>query len=345
MLCSGETGTNGHSSVVPLEPDNPPVANPLRCLASRLIEGERMLLEPEHGRRPGIPGRSATLYVVSDGGGSTAEAVLDAAMVQFPDVAFTIELRPGVRSREQVLRVVHEASMSQGIIVHTIVIQEIRQILVRECRQRIIPHFDLLGPLIGHISQLVGQRPIFRPGATRGIDPDYFKRIDAIQFTVQHDDGQSIQTLDEADVVLVGVSRSSKTPMSIYLSMRGWRCANIPIVLGVQPPRKLYEIDQRKIVALTIDPLYLAEIRRNRLQALGQLPEGEYADLDKVEEELAFCRRIARSGYPWPIINITGKSVEEAAKEVISILESQRVDDQVDDLEPFVIPNGDEQPS
>lgn len=304
-----------------------------------------MISGPERSGRPGIPGRTATLYVVSDGGGSTAEAVLDAAMVQFPDVAFTIELRPGVRSREQVLHVVREAAMSQGIIVHTIVIQEIRQILVRECRQRIIPHFDLIGPLIGHISQQVGQRPILRPGASRGIDIDYFRRIDAIQFTVQHDDGQSVPTLHEADVVLVGVSRSSKTPLSIFLSMRGWRVANIPIVLGVPPPKKLYEIDQRRIVAVTIDAPYLAEIRRNRLQALGQTPDGEYADLDQVAEELAYFRKLVRSGYPWPIVNITGKSVEEAAKEVIAVVESQRVFDPYEEAPTEAQQPGDERPS
>jgi [pyruvate, water dikinase]-phosphate phosphotransferase / [pyruvate, water dikinase] kinase len=308
-------------------------------------EGVSMLSGPERSGRPGIPGRTATLYVVSDGGGSTAEAVLDAAMVQFPDVAFTIELRPGIRSREQVLHVVREAAMSQGIIVHTIVIQEIRQILVRECRQRIIPHFDLLGPLIGHISQQVGKPPILRPGATRGIDVDYFRRIDAIQFTVQHDDGQSVQTLNEADVVLVGVSRSSKTPLSIFLSMRGWRVANIPIVLGVPPPKKLYEIDQSRIVAVTIDAPYLAEIRRNRLQALGQTPDGEYADLDKVQEELAYFRKIVRGGYPWPIVNISGKSVEEAAKEVIAVVEGQRVFDPLEEIDMVDASAGDERPS
>lgn len=274
--------------------------------------------------RPGIPGRTSTLFLVSDGGGSTAEAVLDAATVQFPDVAFSIIRRPGVRTREQVFAVVREASAAQGIVVHTIVIQEIRQVLVRECRQRIIPHFDLIGPLIGHISQQVGLRPILRPGASRGIDVDYFKRIDAIQFTVQHDDGQSIATLDEADVVLVGVSRSSKTPLAIYLSMRGWRVANIPIVLGVPPPQTLLEIDQRRIVAVTIDRPYLREIRRNRLQALGQTPDGEYTDPDRIEEELTYFRRIVRSGYPWPIVNMTGKSVEEAAKEVIAVIAGQQ---------------------
>lgn len=280
-------------------------------------------LPPEAGPL-GTPGRSATLYVVSDGSGSTAEAAMDAAMVQFPEVAFHIIRRPGVRSREQVLSVVRDAAMSQGIIVHTIVVQEIRQILVRECRQRIIPHFDLIGPLIGHISQTVGMKPLLRPGAARRMDPEYFQRVDSIQYTVQHDDGQSVATLDQADIVLVGVSRSSKTPLSIYLSMRGVKVANIPIVLGIAPPPQLREIDQRRVVALTIDPEYLAQIRRNRLEALGQSTQGEYTDIEKIREEIGYLRRIVRSGFPWPIVNITHKSVEEAAKEVLAVIESQR---------------------
>jgi regulator of PEP synthase PpsR (kinase-PPPase family) len=274
--------------------------------------------------RPGIPGRSATLLVVSDGGGTTAEAAVEAAMAQFPDVSFTILRRPGVRTREQVLQVVHEAAVARGIVVHTIVIQEIRRLLVSECRLRLLPHFDLIGPLIGHITQEVGQLPILRPGVARAIDVDYFQRIDAIQFTVQHDDGQNIEGLDDADIVLVGVSRCSKTPLSIYLSMRGWKVANIPIVLGIEPPAKLDEIDQSKIVALWIDLDHLIEIRRNRLESLDQVGDGDYATPEKVKAELDFCRRIVRRGYPWPLVNVTGKSIEETAKEVVAVIERQR---------------------
>jgi regulator of PEP synthase PpsR (kinase-PPPase family) len=143
----------------------------------------------------------------------------------------------------------------------------------------------------------------------------------------------------------VGVSRSSKTPLSIFLSMRGWRVANIPIVLGVAPPATLYEIDQRKIVAVALDQPALVEIRRNRMQALGQSLDGEYTDPDKIAEELAHFRRIVRRGHPWPIVNVTNKSVEESAKEVIAVIEGQRVggDTLPDELEspPMLV---DEQP-
>ena len=169
-----------------------------------------------------MPGRSATLFIVSDGGGATADAAANAATAQFPGVAFGL-LTPGIRTREQVLRVVREATASEAIVIHTIVVQDLRNLLVRECRLRLIPHVDLIGPLIGYIEQEVGRKPIFQPGVSQAPTDEYFERIDAIQFTVQHDDGQSLDDLDQADCVLVGVSRTSKTPLSIYLSMRGWR--------------------------------------------------------------------------------------------------------------------------
>ena len=283
-----------------------------------------MSAQPDGNQRRGRADRSATLFVVSDGSGATADAAVNGASVQFPGVAFRVVRRPGIRTEGQVLRVIDEASSSEAIVVHTIVVQELRNLLVRECRLRLIPHLDLIGPLISYIEQEVGSKPILRPGVAPQPTDEYFQRIDAIQFTVQHDDGQSIDTLDEADCVLVGVSRTSKTPLSIYLSMQGWRVANVPIILGVEPPAILGEIDQERIVALGIEADHLERIRRARLESLDQFTSGEYADPDKIRDELAHFRRIVRRGYPWPIINITGKSIEESAKEVIAIFESHR---------------------
>lgn len=270
------------------------------------------------------PPKSCTIHIVSDGSGATSEAVVDAAVVQFPGVEFDLVRHPGVRTREQVLTVVAQAQSDRGIIVHTIVITEIRRLLLRECRQRVIDQVDLTGPLLGKVSQHVEMRPILRPGASRGLSDEYFRRIDAIQFTVRHDDGLGLDTLGDADIVLVGVSRASKTPLSIFLSLRGWRVANIPIVLGVEPPRELDEIDQTSIVALMISADELTRIRQHRVKALGSYTTGEYASPEKVREELAYCRRIIRRGYPWPIVEVTGKSIEESAKEVIALVESQR---------------------
>ncbi|HLI50955.1 MAG TPA: pyruvate, water dikinase regulatory protein [Thermomicrobiaceae bacterium] len=269
--------------------------------------------------------QKCSVYVVSDGGGGTAEAVVDAVTVQFPGVDFQVARYPGVRTRDQVLAVVNDAFRNNGIIVHTIVITGIRRLLLRECRQRGINQVDLTGSLLGQISAHVGMRPILRPGVSHGLSDEYFRRIDAIQFTVRHDDGVGLETLNEADIVLVGVSRCSKTPLSIFLSMRGWKVANIPIVLGVPPPQVLDEIDQRIIIALTIHEDELVRIRQHRVRALGVDGRGEYADPEMVREELRYARRIARRGFPWPIVNITGKSIEESAKEIIALIESQRL--------------------
>ncbi len=276
-----------------------------------------MILEPEQ--------RKLVLVTVSDGGGATAEAVADAVTVQFPGVEFEFERYAGVRTREQVLTAVRAAERRGGMIVHTIVMTEIRRLLLRECRQRNIDHIDLIGPLMGQVSQKVEMRPLLRPGVSRGLSDDYFQRIEAIQYTVQHDDGQGLDTLDEADIVLVGVSRASKTPLSVFLSMRGWKVANVPIVPGVEPPPILEQIDQQKVVGLTISKEELELIRRNRVEMLGTGAAGSYADPEKISEELAYCRRVFRKGYPWPIVDITGKSIEESAKEVISWVESQRI--------------------
>jgi [pyruvate, water dikinase]-phosphate phosphotransferase / [pyruvate, water dikinase] kinase len=185
----------------------------------------------------------------------------------------------------------------------------------------------------------VAMRPLLRPGVSRGLSDDYFQRIEAIQYTVRHDDGQGLDTLDEADIVLVAVSRASKTPLSIFLSMRGWKVANIPIVLGVQPPDELYQIDQRKIVGLTIAKDELVQIRRHRVESLGTTDGGRYADPETVENELAYARKIFRRGYPWPIVDITGTSIEESAKQVISWVEGQRVAAEFTE-EPAVADNG-----
>jgi regulator of PEP synthase PpsR (kinase-PPPase family) len=279
--------------------------------------------------------KRCVIHIVSDGSGATAEAVVEAAVVQFPGVECELVRHPGVRTREQVLAAVAHAKRDRGIIVHTIVITEIRRLLLRECRQLVIDQVDLTGPLLGKISVHVERRPLHRPGVSRGLSDEYFRRIDAIQFTVRHDDGQGLEALGEADIVLVGVSRTSKTPLSIFLSMRGWKVANVPLVLGVEPPKVLDEIDQTSIVALMISKDELVRIRQHRVKALGTAGNGEYADPEKIAEELAFARRVIRRGYPWPIIDVTGKSIEESAKEVISLVEKQRVRVPYDELESF----------
>jgi regulator of PEP synthase PpsR (kinase-PPPase family) len=263
------------------------------------------------------------IYVVSDGTGLTAETVVSAAAGQFFGAIFDVRRRPLVRTIEQARSVITEAAETHGIIVYTLVVPELRRAVEEECARRGVPAVDIIGGLVQRLEEAFGLIPAGEPGL-RGIqlDPVYFNRIDAIEYTVSHDDGQHPETLGDADVVLVGGSRTSKTPLSIFLAhYRGWKVANVPMVLGIEPPHELHRIDQKKIIGLTIQPGRLVNLRRARLESLGRDPDGPYTSLDQVTDELAYARRIYRHGYPWPIIDTTNRSVEEVAREIIALIE------------------------
>jgi len=263
------------------------------------------------------------IYVVSDGTGLTAETVVSAAAGQFFGAIFDVRRRPLVRTIEQARSVINEAAETHGIIVFTLVVPELRRAVEEESARRGVPFVDIIGGLVQRLEEAFGLVPAGEPGL-RGtqLDPVYFGRIDAIEYTVSHDDGQHPETLGDADVVLAGVSRTSKTPLSIFLAhYRGWKVANVPVVLGIEPPPELFRIDQRKIIGLTIQPGRLVNLRRAPLESLGRDPDGPYTSLDQVTDELAYARRIYRHGYPWPILDTTNRSVEEVAREIIAIVE------------------------
>jgi [pyruvate, water dikinase]-phosphate phosphotransferase / [pyruvate, water dikinase] kinase len=263
------------------------------------------------------------IYVVSDGTGLTAETVVSAAAGQFFGTIFDVRRRPLVRTIDQARSVINEAAETHGIIVYTLVVPELRRAFEEESGRRGVPSVDIIGGLVQRLEEAFGLVPAGEPGL-RGtqLDPAYFGRIDAIEYTVSHDDGQHPETLGDADVVLVGVSRTSKTPLSIFLAhYRGWKVANVPMVLGIEPPHELFQIDQRKIIGLTIQAGRLVNLRRARLESLGRDPDGPYTSHDQVTDELAYARRVYRHGYPWPILDTTNRSVEEVAREIIAIVE------------------------
>ncbi|RME41081.1 MAG: kinase/pyrophosphorylase, partial [Deltaproteobacteria bacterium] len=179
-----------------------------------------------------------------------------------------------------------------------------------------LPAIDLRSSLRSRLGTYWGPSPDQTPGLLHGVDEDYFRRIEAMEFTVKHDDGQELRHLDQADIVLVGVSRTSKTPLSIYLSHRGWKVANVPLVPGVDPPQELMQVDPGKVAGLVIDPQRLVEIRAARMRNLGQDPKRAYADYEKVVEEIRFSRALFRR-QPWIQVDVTGKAVEETANEVL----------------------------
>jgi regulator of PEP synthase PpsR (kinase-PPPase family) len=259
------------------------------------------------------------IFAVSDGTGDTVEKMARAALLQFdsPNVLHRINR---VRSLVEINDVLERALTVHGIVVHTLVDESVRNHLTERAREVGVLTVDLLGPLLAGLGHLFAAPQRIRPGLFHQVNEAYFKRIDAIEFTLKHDDGQGVATLREADVILVGISRTSKTPLSVYLAHEGYRTANVPLMRELGPPRELFEADQRRIAALTIDPEALQVIRRERLRRY-QHPEGKrYAELRHIEEELEYSRAVFRQNRLWPVIDVTAKAIEETANEVLKAL-------------------------
>ena len=264
--------------------------------------------------------REPIIFTVSDGTGETAVNIVRAIKVQFADAEIHLNRFNKIRSRETLEEILLSAHEKQAIIVATLVDPELRVFLISRSMQLGVRVVDVLFPLLETLSEQLGRRPSAIPGLLRQLDDDYFKRISAIEYTVRHDDGILNNELKDADIILVGVSRTSKTPLSMYLGHKGYKVANIPIVPGIDPPNELFKIDQNKIIGLVIDPARLAEIRSARLTVLGSNNLGDYADLDKIFDELELSRELFKRNKRWPILDVTGKALEESAVEIEKII-------------------------
>lgn len=258
------------------------------------------------------------IFVLSDGSGHTGKRVLEAALLQFDQVAMVVRV-PGVASIAEVNEVVAEAARRRGMIVFTLVALDLRLALHLAAIEHGVIVVDLLGGLLSKLQDFLHRAPWGRAGLLQQSDEDYVERLDAMEFTVQHDDGHIVEDLSHADVVLVGVSRTSKTPVSFHLAYRGWKVANIPLVLGAEPPETLCALDPHMVVGLTIDPEQLAVIRGTRLQHLGIAEGSSYTDPAHIRAELHHCLTFCRA-HRWPVINVTGKAVEEIANDVIGLV-------------------------
>jgi regulator of PEP synthase PpsR (kinase-PPPase family) len=258
------------------------------------------------------------LHLISDSTGETLNAVAKAACAQF-EMGRPIEhFYPLVRNRKQLDRAMVELETAPGLVLHTIVNAELREVLEARCRELSLPAVAVLDPVMSKLGSYLGVEENHRPGAQHEMDAKYFARIEALNYTMAHDDGQSVATLQYADVILVGVSRSSKTPTCIYLANRGIKAANIPMVPGVPLPRELFDIKGPLIVGLIASPDRLVHIRKNRLLSLNEDTETDYVDIESVRAELVAARRLfAEQG--WPVIEVTRRSIEETAAEVLSL--------------------------
>jgi regulator of PEP synthase PpsR (kinase-PPPase family) len=264
------------------------------------------------------PSEGFRIFVLSDGTAQTGKRVLEAALLQF-DLPVMIIRLPHIRTVEQVNAVVVDAALRGGMIVYTLVSVEIRQAVHIAATEHGVIAVDLLGGLLAKLQDFLRQTPWGRPGLLYQTDEGYYQRVDAMEFTVRHDDGQKADDLEEADLVLVGVSRTSKTPVSFYLAYRGWKVANVPIVLGMEPPATLRSLDPRKVVGLTIDPERLGLIRRERLKNMGVQESSSYAETVQIRQELRYNLRLCKA-YRWPVVNVTGRALEETANEIMNLV-------------------------
>ncbi len=258
------------------------------------------------------------LHLLSDSTGETLENIAKAALAQFDAVEVIKHFWPMVRSETHLDRILDEVAANPGLVLFTLVNPDIRAKLERRCRVLGLPMVPALDAVSDALSNLLGQAAKARPGRQHVLDAAYFARVEAIQFTIAHDDGQNWENWEAADIVLAGVSRSSKTPTSIYLANRGYKTANIPIVIESPPPSALFTLRHPLVVGLTTNPERLIAVRRNRLLSLNQAPETDYVNDEKVKAELAFARRMfADNG--WPVIDVTRRSIEESAAAIINL--------------------------
>jgi regulator of PEP synthase PpsR (kinase-PPPase family) len=264
------------------------------------------------------------LHLVSDATGETLTTVARAATAQYTKVLPVEHVYPLVRTQKQLDRVIAEIEESPGIVLYTLLEEELVERLESHCREAGLPCLSILGPVLQLLRAYLGTQTAHRVGAQHTLNADYFKRIDALNYTMLHDDGQHIEDLEEADVVLVGVSRTSKTPTSIYLANRGVKTGNVPLVPGVTVSNQVEQLSRPLVVGLYASPERIVQIRQNRLLGLKtHHDDDQYIDRKAVAEEVAFSRRLC-ARHNWPLIDVTRRSIEETAAAVLKLLAERR---------------------
>ena len=257
------------------------------------------------------------VFVVSDGTGGTAKQAIRAALVQFEFTKVEIHIRPNVRSEQQVKEIILEAFLIQGLIIHTLVSKKLRHLILDQGRLYELRTIDLMGPLLAQLSSHFENTPSEKPGIYYKLNRAYFQRIEAVEFTLRHDDGQHVDELESADIVLLGVSRTFKTPLSVYMAHRGWRVANVPIVLNLPVPDIVFKLPPERIFCLTTISSRLAELRQARDKYLGGYT-GSYSSRSHVHEELNYASRIYRTHPKWTTVEVTNKPIEEICSEILT---------------------------
>lgn len=256
------------------------------------------------------------IYVLSDSLGETAENVSKAAASQFLGEDFEIIKLPKIKNRSQIDEVVEMAERENSVVFYTLVEPKLRSYLEEVAARRSIPRVDVLGPALAALEIVSKNPPNLKPGIWRRLNRNYFRKIEALEFAVKCDDGKNPKALKDAEIVLIGVSRTSKTPLSMYLAYRGWKVANVPIVYNIEPPEELFEILPEKVIGLTVSPEILLEIRGQRLEAIGGKRNSSYGKLNEIMKELKYAESIMKR-LKCRIVDVGHKAIEETANEIL----------------------------
>ena len=264
-----------------------------------------------------------TVYIISDSTGETAQNVVHAALSQFDSDDIKLKLFAHIESKKDITGIISQLNKEKCFIVYTIVKPELRSFLKEESRKQSVVSFDMLGPMIENIERISGIRPKLEPGIIRKIDKEYFKRMEAMEFAVKYDACQRELELSKADLLILGVSRTSKTPLSMYLAYKGIKVANIVLDFEFEPPIEIFSSPPEKVVGLTIDPDKLIEIRSERLKALGLPDESVYNKKERVINELQYADSIYKK-IGCPVINVTNMAIEDIATNILKIIKEEK---------------------
>lgn len=262
------------------------------------------------------------VYVVSDSLGDTAESVAKATVSQF-DETIDITRVPFIRHAEQLQRVIDEAAERGAVVCHTLVSPELREEFEKMARAKNVKYVDILGPMMDMVGTISTTRPRMKPGIIHKLDEEYFKKVAAIEFAVKYDDGKNPAGFSKADVVLIGVSRTSKTPLSMYMAHKKYKVANLPLVPEVQLPEEIFHIPPYRIIGLIIDPYKLNTIRSERMKALGFSGTANYTDITRIEDELSYAKEVMRQLH-CPVLDVSNKAIEETATRIMSIIQRNK---------------------
>lgn len=267
---------------------------------------------------------STVVYVLSDSIGETGDQVAKACISQFNSGKYETRRFPYITEEEQILEILEEAKGEKALIVFTIVVEKLRMFLVEKSREYNITAIDIMTPILENLEKLVGFSPKREPGLIRKLDEKYFRKVEAVEFAVKYDDGKDTRGVKKADIVLIGISRTSKTPLSMYLAHKNIKVANIPLVPEVAPPDELFEIEPKRIIGLTANPIKINEIRQERLKALGLNNTANYASMERILSEIQYAEDLMKR-LECPVIDVSVKAVEETASIIMEMIKDNNI--------------------